>query len=149
MKYLFLITAILFISFQRKAGFVNPTGTYILKGLVEKNVITSHHGEIRAKLLQKDKLVLCFYLNKGYPGFESASFIDTLTYHDNQARYIPPGDTTCNIVYLFTGVSANVTLIYSNPQCTCGFAKGVIAPAVFEKYSAEIPIIQDLSVHRD
>lgn len=149
MKCLSLIAAILFMPFQRKADFINPTGTYILKGIVEKNVITSHHGEIRAKLLQNDKLILCFYLNKGYPGFESASFTDTLAYNDNQVRYIPPGDPSCSIVYLFTVTSVNVTLIYSDPHCTCGFAKGVIAPAVFEKYSEEIPLIQDLSADRD
>jgi len=147
MKYLLLI-AILFTSPGRKTEFTNPTGTYILRGLVEKNLITNHNGEIRAKLLQNDKMVLCFYLNNGYPGFESASFIDTLGYFDNQVRYTPITDSSCTLVFLFTDTSVNLTLIYSDPHCKCGFPKGVIVPAFFRKYSGEIPLIQDLSAHR-
>ena len=105
-------------------------------------------GEIRVKLLQNNILALCFYINKGYPGFGSASFIDTLAYNDDQAKYIPSNDTACTIGFLFTGASVELTLIYTNPQRACGFAKGVILPAVFMKSSVDNPLIQDLSSHR-
>lgn len=148
LKYLIILPFFLYMTFSRKNGFINPTGTYILKGVVEKNLIITHNGEIRVKLLQNNILALCFYINKGYPGFESASFIDTLTYDDNRAKYIPSNDTSCTFSFLFTGESVELTLIYTDPQCTCGFTKGVIAPAIFMKSSGDNPLIQDFSSHR-
>jgi hypothetical protein len=147
-KCLIFIPAFLFMPFNRNLEFINPTGTYILKGLVEKNLITGHNGEIRVKLLQNNTLALCFYMNNGYPSFQSGAFKDTLAYDDNQAKYIPANDSSCTITFLFNGTSVQLALIYTNPHCTCGFAQGVIRPAVFEKSSGDNPIIQDLSSHR-
>ncbi len=145
MKCLIFIPAFLLLPFNRCMEFINPTGTYILKGLVEKNLITGHNGEIRVKLLQNNTLALCFYMNNGYPNFASGAFKDTLAYNDNQAEYIPVNDSSCTIAFLFDGTSVELALIYTNPHCTCGFTQGVIRPAVFEKSSGDNPIIQDLS----
>ena len=151
MKYLFFLSAILSIqlitSYRDPDELINPTGTYILKGMMEKNVITGPNGEIRAKLLDNNKLALCFFINKGYPGFESGSFIDTLDYNDNQVKYRSQKDADCTIVLVFKNRYVDVMLIHSDPQCTCGFVKGVMIPASFEKCSGDNPIIQDLA-HR-
>ncbi|HLK31042.1 MAG TPA: hypothetical protein VKT28_20860 [Puia sp.] len=124
---------------------IDPTGTYILKGNTEKNIIKGHNGEIRAKLLAENKLALAFYLDKGAPNFESASFRDTFFYFDNRISYHSPTDTDCIITFIFDATTIETFFMHSNPQCTCGFEKGVIIPATFEKSSDEIPIIKDLS----
>jgi len=44
--------------------FINPTGTYILKGEVKNARIIGHYGEIRVQLLDSGTIALCFYVNK-------------------------------------------------------------------------------------
>src|SRR6516165_8451729 len=77
--------------------FIDPTGTYILKGEVQKNRIMGHSGEIRAKLLDQNKVALCFYINDGYPDYNAASFMDTLPYEDNTARYNSNRGAGCSL----------------------------------------------------
>jgi hypothetical protein len=127
--------------------FINPTGTYILKGAIDKNRIMGHSGELRAKLLDSDKVAMSFYINKGYPGYESGSFLDTLAYVDNLARYIPTGDSGCTIIFSFTRWMVEIRQTFNDPQSACGFGDGVMVSAFFKKSSDERPIIQDLSVH--
>jgi hypothetical protein len=126
--------------------FIDPTGTYILKGATSKNKVVGHSGEIRIKLLGKDRVAMSFYINKGYPGYESGSFLDTLLYNDdNEAVYTPAKDPGCAFLFYFSANSAETLQVLSNPESGCGFGKGVMASARFEKYSGEAPIIQDLS----
>src|SRR3982074_1538712 len=97
------------------ADFVDPTGTYILKGQTEKNKIIGHSGEIRVKLLGKDRVAICFYINKGFPGYESGSFVDTLTYtEDNEAVYTPLADQSCSFLFYFKPYSAETMQVYDN-----------------------------------
>ncbi|HMH20932.1 MAG TPA: hypothetical protein VK563_04110 [Puia sp.] len=127
-------------------SFIDPTGTYILKGQTEKNKTIGHSGEIRVKLLDKDRVAICFYINKGYPGYESGSFMDTLTYNeDNEVVYAPRADQSCSFLFYFSAYAAETMQVYDNPGAGCGFAPGVMASARFSKYSSEPPIIQDLS----
>jgi hypothetical protein len=128
-------------------SFIDPTGTYILKGEVKKNRLTGHSGEIRVRLLEKTRIALCFYINSGYPDYESGSFLDTLSYRDNQASYRPARDPQCSILFFFSRHKAEVQQLYNNPSSGCGFGKGVMASNVFEKYSGDEPVIQDLSQH--
>ena len=59
--------------------FIDPTGTYLLKGEVKKNKIVGHSGEFRVRLLNANTVAMCLYLNKGEPGYESGFFTrDTL-----------------------------------------------------------------------
>jgi hypothetical protein len=128
-------------------AFINPTGTYILKGEIKNSKIISHYGELRARLLDSSTVALCFYLNKGYPGYESGSLVDTLPYEDNRAIYNPAGDSSCVIYFVFDPRSAAITKALTDPHSGCGFRPGIIIPAVFEKTSEDIPVIQDLSLH--
>jgi hypothetical protein len=54
--------------FSGSPDFVNPTGTYILKGEVKNSKIIGHYGELRVCLLDSSTIALCFFVNKGYPG---------------------------------------------------------------------------------
>jgi hypothetical protein len=152
MKGLFLLSAILVfpfvsstLSWIKPRPFADPTGTYILKGTIKKNRIIGHSGEIRVKLLQEGKIALCFFINAGYPGYESGSFLDTLSYNDDRAVYKPTLDPGCSILFCFNNHDVEIVQLYSDPDSKCGFGMGVMISAVFQKYSEDIPIIQDLS----
>jgi hypothetical protein len=127
--------------------FIDPTGTYILKGDLNGNRITGHSGEIRVQLLTTRTVALSFFISKGYPGYESGSFTDTLAYDENIATYRPVNDSDCNILFLFDRKNAEIQQVYKDPHCTCGFEKGILVSTIFEKYSSSPPIIQDLSLH--
>ena len=125
--------------------FVNPTGTYLLKGEKHKNEIKGNFGEIRVKLLGDSVVALTMYSNKGYPDYSSASFSDTLPYVDNQAIHTSRADPSCQMVFAFETEGLNIKQIYTDPASTCGFEKGVIPLGFISKYSSDIPIIQSLS----
>lgn len=128
-------------------NFINPTGTYLLKGIVKNRQIVSHYGELRVRLLDSNTMAIAFYINKGYPNYEWGALMDTLPYQDNRAVYKPSNDTTCAIYFAFDLRSAEVSQVLTNPRSACGFRPGVIIPAIFEKTSSDVPVIQDLSVH--
>ncbi|HEY4063170.1 MAG TPA: hypothetical protein VGM30_14790 [Puia sp.] len=127
--------------------FIDPTGTYVLTGFVKKNRITGHSGELRVRLLDRRTVAVCFYINKGYPGYESGAFADTLDYVDNKISWSPSKDSSCLIVFFFAEHLVEVREIYSDPHSGCGFGQGVVVPAIFNKSSSDIPVIQDLSAH--
>lgn len=127
-------------------AFINPTGTYILKGDVKKNNITGHFGELRVRLLDSQTVAFCFYLSSGYPDYAAATMLDTLHYDkDNSIRYQPKRDSTCSLVLIFSVRSVELMKVYTDPGTSCGFAPGIIVPATLQKISAEIPVIQDFS----
>ena len=128
-------------------NFIDPTGTYTLTGTVRKHHMVGHSGELRVELLDSGRIAVSFYINKGYPNYESGSLIDTLLYDENVARYKPPGDSTCTIIFRFAAKTVELLGLYSNPHCSCGFAKGVMTAAIFDKTSWDKPVIQDLSAH--
>ncbi len=142
-----LFFSTLFFSGEPEHNSFDPTGTYVLLGTVKRNRITSHSGEIRVQLLDPQRIALCFYINKGYPGYESGSFIDTLAYVDSCSRYTPTADTSCAILFYFHRKAVEIMETYSDPLSGCGFPNGVLVSAVFDKKSANRPVIQDLSAH--
>jgi hypothetical protein len=126
--------------------FINPTGTYILKGDVKKNNITGHFGELRVRLLDSQTVAFCFFLSSGYPGYAAATMLDTLQYEeDNSIHYRPKRDSTCSLVLIFSARSVELMTVFTDPATSCGFAPGSIVPTTLQKTSAEIPVIQDLS----
>ena len=151
MRSLFLLSVLFFSqSFpphNSASDFFDPTGTYILRGYVTGNKVISHSGEIRVKLIDSGRIAICLYINKGYPGYESGSFIDTIVYEDGNARYYPGKDSSCIILFYFHQRKVEIQESYNQPNICCGFANGVLTSAVFKKTSGARPIIQDLSAH--
>jgi hypothetical protein len=127
------------------ADFVDPTGTYILKGSVAKNRVVGHSGEIRVKLIDSGRVALSFYINRGYPDYEAGSFTDTLRYTENQAWWTPSADPDYTVVFSFKPRAAETTQLFNGNEPRSDFGDGVMVSAVFLKYSSESPIIQDLS----
>lgn len=128
--------------------FIDPTGTYVLRGAIKKNKVIGHSGEIRVQLLDSFSVAVCFYISKGYPGYESGSFTDTLPYNENQVHYIPPATPDCKIVLDFQPRSVEIMQVYSDPHCRCGFNEGVLVSTTFRKSSSERPVIQDMALQR-
>ena len=125
--------------------FINPTGTYILKGDVKKNKITGHSVELRVQLLGSQTVVFCFYLTSGYPDYAAATMLDTLQYEQNCMRFRPRRDSTCSLILTFSIHSVELMKVFSDPATSCGFAPGIIVPATLQKISTETPVIQDFS----
>ena len=142
---LFLCAAHLSNSQPANYVFVNPTGTYLLKGEKFKGEIKGNYGEVRVKLLDDSRLALAMYSNKGYPEYTSAAFTDTVMYNDNRAIYVSKYDPSCQLVFAFETDGLNIKQVYTDPASTCGFGKGVIPFGFIEKYSSDIPIIQRLA----
>jgi hypothetical protein len=128
----------------RTPAFIDPTGTYMLKGIVKSNRVVGHSGELRVRLLHEHTIAMCFYINAGYPGYGSGAMIDTLHYEDNMASYKPARDTSCDVYFYFSAQKVEILQVMSDPRSGCGFAPGVFAPAVFPKISSNVPVIQSL-----
>ena len=134
-------------SLTRDPDFINPTGTYILKGEIKNSQIVGHYGELRVRLLDTGKIALAYYVNKGFPNYEYGAFMDTLRYLDNRAVFKPANDTACDIYFAFGERSVEVFEALTDPHSGCGFRPGVMIPAVLGKTSSDVPVIQDLSLH--
>ena len=145
MKSLFFFPILLFGGFFSgryfDPQFIDPTGTYTLTGVVKKNRILTHSGEIRVVLLSSEKIALSFYINAGYPDYASGSLLDTLNYNENVASYSPSNDSSCSVIFRFTGKAVEILQLYSNPHSGCGFPKGVLTSTIFEKTSEDRPIL--------
>jgi hypothetical protein len=147
MKSLFLLSFLLLSRVLPISGqsFIDPTGTYLLKGEVKNGRIVGHSGELRVRLLNAGLVAMCLYVNKGYPGYESGALLDTLRYDENRFIYTPAGDSSCSVYFAFDQRTVEIFQSLTDPHAGCGFGPGVLIAAVFEKTSADIPIIQDLS----
>lgn len=130
---------------DKTSSFLNPTGTYRLKGVVKNNKVTGHSGELRVRLLDEHTVALCFYINAGYPAYQSGSMIDTLSYQDNVVIYQPSKDTTCAVHFYFAPQKVELLQVMSDPHSGCGFDPGVFVPVAFPKISSDIPVIQSLA----
>jgi hypothetical protein len=152
MKCLFLLPVLLICadppSRSLSPAFIDPTGTYLLKGVVKRNNIVGHFGEIRVRLLDPRTIAFCLYINNGYPQYASAAILDTLAYADDIMHYRPGNDSTCSLVLSFHERTVELMEVFLDPHSGCGFAPGVLAPAIFDKTSSDIPVIQDLSQRR-
>jgi len=126
-------------------NFINPTGTYILKGESHKGEIRGNFAEIRIKLLEDSLLAITLYCNNGYPAYKAGAFTDTLEYAANRSVHQAKSDPSCQIVVSFDTDGLHINQTYTDPLSTCGLEKGVLPLGFIEKHSAAVPVIQLLS----
>lgn len=126
-------------------NFIDPTGTYTLKGNVKNNNITGHFGELRVHLLDSQTVAFCFYLSSGYPNYAAATILDTLEYNNNLIKFRPKGDSSCSLILMFSARSVELMKVYHDPSTGCGFTPGIIVPVTLHKTSSEVPVIQDFA----
>ncbi len=132
-----------FMSSQAQS-FVDPTGTYILKGKFTKSELKGHYGEIRVKLLDSSSIAMTFYMNSGYPAYFDGFFIDTLNYDGARAAFSCRGGNYYKIAFRFTRDEVEISQAYMDPHYSCSFPKGVIFSGFIKKYSGNIPVIKSL-----
>lgn len=143
MKYLLLyfITCITF-GLTSTAQVINPTGTYELVSKTIKRVddVYGAAGLIHVKEIAKKRIVVSFFKTYGAPGYNSGSFIDTLTLKDDIAIYrLKEDNLSCSITFKFTTKGIQV----SQQSDYCGFGHGVYADGFYKKISSKVPIIKD------
>jgi len=129
----------------KKGKFINPTGYYELKGKQKGDETYGYFGEIKVKLISNSRIVVSFFICKGYKSYNSGSFYDTLVYTNNQAIYrTPEDDSTCHIEMIFTTKGVNIDETAANFNNGCGFGYAVIAHGFFRRISKRIPSDKEL-----
>jgi hypothetical protein len=146
MKKVFILPLMVLIGFVpgKTSSFLDPTGTYILKGIVKNNRVKGHSGELRVRLLSDRTVALCFFINSGYPDYRSGSMIDTLSYDNNTVIYQPAQDSACAVHFYFGLRKVEISKVMSDPRSECGFAPQVLVPVTMLMVSSERPVIQNL-----
>jgi hypothetical protein len=132
------------INAQNKA--IDPTGTYILdnKPIIIEKETYGYAGLIQVKTLTGNKILMTFSINKGAPGYNSGSFIDTLIYLNNKAVYtIPEVDKSCQVSFTFTENGVTVKEKTADYNSGCGFGHAVVADGFFKKVSSVKPILRN------
>jgi hypothetical protein len=128
-----------------KFSFLNPTGTYILKGKKSGAEIKGNFAEIRVKLLDDSKIALTTYFNSGYPKYASDSFIDTLDYSSNSCTYFNELDPACKVIFNFMHDEVAIIYVFKDDGHDCFFGKGIIATGKINKTYDDVPVIGSLS----
>jgi hypothetical protein len=123
-----------------KKSFINPTGTYILKGQEKGDETYGYFGHVYVQYVAKRKVVVKFYICKGYMSYSSGRFYDTLLYQNNTAVYGPAEyDSTCKIILRFYPNRVVVDEQTANFNNGCDFGHGVVANAIFRKKTSRSP----------
>ena len=139
----FLLFSVTAMSQKRAAHFLNPTGEYKLRAQKQKidGKWYGYEGAIAVKLLSHSRLVMNFYVCKGYPSYNSGSFTDTLIYRNNRAVYTCPDDcdTSCRITFRFRPRGVQVIEQTADYNSGCGFGHAVVADGCYDKTSPAIP----------
>ena len=130
---------------QESNQFINPTGTYIFNKKVDRsNIVTKEYfGDAQVLLLDSNRVIVNFYVNKGAPSFNSGTFYDTLTYTNHTARYIFEADSSCQVVLNFDVEGAQITQEAEDINYGCGFGQGVVVNAYYHKTTTDKPIFID------
>lgn len=136
-----------------QTNYVDPTGSYTLKGKRLKNGERANHGEVHVKLIDNSRLAISFYYNKGYPSYNSGSFVDTLDYVDHKAVYTfyepeRPG-SDCKLIFTFHRNKLNIKHEAEDYNYSCGFGMGVVVSGTMPKTSTRVPEIKDFWENED
>lgn len=129
-----------------KTNLINPAGFYELKGQQKGKETYGYFGSIKVKKISGSKIVISFFICKGYKSYSSGSFYDTLSYINNKAIYkTPEYDSTCNISFVFTLSGVKVDENTADFNNGCGFGHAVVAKAFFKRVSGRIPTNKEIS----
>ena len=129
-------------SFAPKTS-INPTGSYkLVSNAKEKDgEIYGYYGTLKMKLIGQTRVIVDFNISKGYPSYNSGSFLDTLDYRNNTAVYKDAFDTTCRLTLRVSSKGVTVTEKTADYNFGCGFGHGVVANGFFKKVSSAVPVI--------
>jgi len=140
------------IAFCQNAKFINPSGYYSLdsKTYKKNGEIYGYSGTLKVLLLNKEKILVSFYTNKGAPSYNSGELRDSLDYKHNISVYTGDGDdTTCKITLFFEEKGVFIEMMSANPNFACGFGHAVDAQGYYKKTSHKIPTKEELFEESD
>lgn len=151
-KWLFLIASLSLVVFKglaqdhtERLSFVNPTGTYVLKGKKSGDDIKGQFAEIRVKLLDHHTVALSTYFNRGYPNYSAEAFMDTLSYSYNSCTFVHERDSYCKIIFQFSNSEVELLYVFPDNGHDCIFRPGAIVTGKIEKLYGTVPIIAALN----
>jgi uncharacterized protein YecT (DUF1311 family) len=127
---------------------VNQTGFYNLdlKTEIKNNETYGYFGDIVAKKISNDKVIVRLFICKGAPSYNSGSIADTLILKNNKAIYKGVEfDSSCRIIFTFFRQGIKVEELTDNYNSGCGFGHAVVANGFFKKKSSKIPTIKELN----
>ncbi len=126
---------------------VNPTGLYALdnKTKIKNGETYGYFGEIAAKKISENKIVIKLFVCMGAPSYNSGVIADTLEIKNNRAIYRNSElDSSCKIVFTFLRQGIKVEEFTDNFNINCGFGRAVVADGFFKKKSNKVPTIKEL-----
>lgn len=131
-----------------RGGTFNPTGSYSLDLVykIKDGDKFGYFGSIKLKRVIDSTLAMSFFVSKGAPGYNSRSFVDTVSYKGNNViQYTPyKVDSSCVLTFKFVPKGIMVYQEAVDINNACGFGHGVAANDLFYKrISTKTPIIQD------
>ncbi|WP_423819372.1 hypothetical protein V5739_01450 [Salinimicrobium sp. TIG7-5_MAKvit] len=123
----------------------DSTGTYVLGKYNPDSAeeIREYFGEIQVKQIDADKIAMTFMINKGAPGYNSGSFIDTLIVKNKVANYRTQFDESCKITFAFDRGGVRVNEETEDFNSGCGFGHAVVAKGYFRKISSDTPVLRN------
>lgn len=134
--------------FSQSINYVDPTGTYKLNSkTTKKNGETyGYFGDVKIISINKNKILISFFVCKGAPSYNSGSFIDSLDYMNNVAIYKGDRDmdSTCIMTMTFTEKGIDVDLKTDNPNFACGFGHAVGSQGFYYKLKGKIPTKEEI-----
>lgn len=139
-----IVSLLVFSQLSNSKGFINPTGTYKLPYEIEGKEVFGPFGEVRAKLLNPNKVAISLFVCRGAPNYNDGSFIDTLVYTNNRAIHKTENDSSCAIIFTFKRNKVEIEQKQANLNFGCDFGQGVFANGVYNKASNKIPLIADI-----
>jgi uncharacterized protein YecT (DUF1311 family) len=126
---------------------VNPTGFYSLDSKTEKRngETYGYFGDIKVKLLSKDKVVVNLFVCKGAPSYNMGMLSDTLQMVNNKALFqnkeIVNG---CTITFSFYKMGIYVEDKRTDTDVSCIFGFNVFADGFFKRKSSKVPKDKEL-----
>ena len=124
---------------------INPTGIYTLNKANENGETYVYFGYVRAKLIANSRVVINFFICKGYPSYNSGGFNDTLDYKNNIAVYTTPKyDSSCKIFVKFSSKGVRIDEQTNDFNNGCEFGHGVVANSFLKLISKRTPTDEEL-----
>jgi hypothetical protein len=148
-KFFFFILFLFYSKFSfGQTNYIDPTGVYKLEGkTTKKNGETyGYFGDVKVIAIDKQRILVGFFVCKGAPSYNSGSFVDTLKYINNTAIYTgdPDADSTCKMTMIFGTKGINVTLETEDPNFACGFGHAVDSQGFYYRVKGKIPTKKEI-----
>lgn len=133
---------------HQQKKFINPTGIYTLQGKQKGDETYGYFGHVYVQYSAPQKIIVKFYICKGYMSYSSGRFYDTLLYQNNTAVYGPTeNDTTCKIIFTFYPNRVVVDEQTADFNNGCDFGHGVVANAIFRKKTSKSPNPKEMNLY--